>query len=607
MTGASRKGSGMKRAILAVIIFLLLGAATSVAVAWAVILWESPLRGQYQVRERDWIAAVDFYPASVGIAAVNREGERGERFEYDYPDHDLLTDAPWWSLLKHWPATDGACLSEAAAGWPLPCLRVAIESEDPILVPRLHGALRGGIDGASPLAGLPGDWTDAEYLPIEPIWPYFVVNAFLLGTAWLAITLIPSIWRLNRAIRRRLRGRCEICGYSLAGISAEVCPECGRKRGDRPLFISRRCLWSGALIALLLIVAEVTFAAAFIALRPYAPIHLAAYQGDAPVVRAELRRGVDVDAPLNLDGTYIGTPLWLASRGEPEIVSMLIDAGADVHVQGEGGATPLHVAAEFGRVDVIRLLLEAGAEVDAPGWYGMTALSEAAVAQKPRAVRALLEAGADVNGGGEALIRALDFACMQGDWEIFEILIDAGAAVPPPQGARVDPLALVLRRGRVEFVERLLELGAAITDEAMLAAVRHARLDVLRLFVDRGGNVHARDTWDGTLLFSLSPVEEQRPLWEYLIGEGVDINAINGQGQTVLLYWLDGWGVTSEGGPRSESVRFLLEFGADPTIAGADGFTAFDYTYGELEQTMRQAAEKQRREVDQPSAAEGDE
>ena len=586
----------MKRAILAVIIFLLLGAATGIAIAWAAMLWETPVTDQYQIREHGWVAAIDYHLTSVGMVAFNSDSEQGKRFGYDYPDHRLPTTVPWWSRLNRVPSADEAWIAEAACGWPLPCLRIAIEYPDPAWIGRLHGTLHGGIDGASPLTDVPGNWADCEFLPIQPIWPHLIVNALLLGTVWLALLLIPSLWRLNRAMRRRLRGRCEACGYLLTGTTTDACPECGRKRGDRSAFISNGCLRSGGVLALLLVVAQLTFAATFIALKPYEAIHRAAYQGDVATVSAELQRGADVDVPLSLKGTYIGTPLWLASRGRPEVVSMLIDAGADVHVQGQGGATPLHVAAEFGRVDVIGLLLEAGADVDAPDARGATALSDAVFEEEAQAVRALIEAGADVNAANNSGIRALDLACVQGDWQIFEMLIDAGATVPPPEESSVDLLAMAMRRGRVELVDRLLELGATITDDAMFAAARHGRFDLLKYLAERGGNVQARNKWGETLLFALSPVDDERPLWEFLIEEGVDINAINGQGETVLFYWLGGESARNQNIAAARWIELLLDMGADPTIVNRDGFTVFDYAHAEIAEILQEAIEKRDRE-----------
>ena len=59
------------------------------------------------------------------------------------------------------------------------------------------------------------------------------------------------------------------------------------------------------------------------------------------------------------------TPLhWAARAGKIEIVRMLIDAGANVNVQTNGGSTPLHEAVRYGSVEIVRMLIDAGADVN---------------------------------------------------------------------------------------------------------------------------------------------------------------------------------------------------------------------------------------------------
>lgn len=45
------------------------------------------------------------------------------------------------------------------------------------------------------------------------------------------------------------------------------------------------------------------------------------------------------------------------SHGNADMVTMLLDAGADINIQDEDGSTALMCAAEHGRVDVIKHLL----------------------------------------------------------------------------------------------------------------------------------------------------------------------------------------------------------------------------------------------------------
>ena len=52
-----------------------------------------------------------------------------------------------------------------------------------------------------------------------------------------------------------------------------------------------------------------------------------------------------------------------SSLGKPSFVSILIEAGADIHAEDEDKCMPLHVASREGNADVAHILLQAGANV----------------------------------------------------------------------------------------------------------------------------------------------------------------------------------------------------------------------------------------------------
>lgn len=61
-------------------------------------------------------------------------------------------------------------------------------------------------------------------IPLEPLWPGFAANTVVYsGSLFLSVATVH--WARRAA--RRSRGLCGGCGYSLAGNSTGVCPECG--------------------------------------------------------------------------------------------------------------------------------------------------------------------------------------------------------------------------------------------------------------------------------------------------------------------------------------------------------------------------------------------
>ncbi len=94
------------------------------------------------------------------------------------------------------------------------------------------------------------------------------------------------------------------------------------------------------------------------------------------------------------------TPLIHAAwYDQPEIVQMLIAAGAAVDMKNGNGLTPLHLAAHRASTQTVQNLLAAGADPNGRGPQGSTPLHGAAAHKTPgdasRIVLALLAAGVD--------------------------------------------------------------------------------------------------------------------------------------------------------------------------------------------------------------------
>ena len=67
--------------------------------------------------------------------------------------------------------------------------------------------------------------------------------------------------------------------------------------------------------------------------------------------------------------------LWIAaSNGYAPVVRALIDRGADINKVADNGVPPLFIASENGHVDVVHVLLEQGADIDKAYNHGVTPL-----------------------------------------------------------------------------------------------------------------------------------------------------------------------------------------------------------------------------------------
>ncbi|HVG83765.1 MAG TPA: ankyrin repeat domain-containing protein, partial [Vicinamibacterales bacterium] len=152
----------------------------------------------------------------------------------------------------------------------------------------------------------------------------------------------------------------------------------------------------------------------------------AAMNGDRDAVRQLLKQGADVNA---VQGDGVTALHWAATRGDAEMASMLLVAGANHRAATRfGGYQPLHVAAERGSATVVRALVTAGADANATTARGTTPLMLAAAAGDTETLGALLEAGAQANAREtERGHTALMFAAAANRLPAVKLLLARGA------------------------------------------------------------------------------------------------------------------------------------------------------------------------------------
>lgn len=135
------------------------------------------------------------------------------------------------------------------------------------------------------------------------------------------------------------------------------------------------------------------------------PLMQAARSGDTATVELLLQAGSDVNR-RNAGGMTALS--WAACANHPEVVKLLLDAGAMVNIPTTScgatvdgwcrtGSTELHIAALHGSTECIPLLLAAGADIEAQDMFGRTPFILSPLSLNTATVRALIDGGADIN------------------------------------------------------------------------------------------------------------------------------------------------------------------------------------------------------------------
>jgi ankyrin repeat protein len=265
----------------------------------------------------------------------------------------------------------------------------------------------------------------------------------------------------------------------------------------------------------------------------------AAGRGNLAAVKMLLAKGAKVNAvsaakssgevkngPINL-GKF--TPLILASTyGPPELVKMLLDAGADVNVKDIRGMTPLMLAVSSDRQNpaIVHMLLARGADLSAKDELGQSALdsahknggaagiralngkstekpTDAATSSAPAELRPAVERGVALleKTSAKFLVEGGCVSCHA------QNLTDVAVNVARTHGARVDEKALAERKGSVKgflgpaapaLLERADPPGSPDTSMYLMTGLLSSGYEADRLTDALVANIAAQQQRDGS-------------------------------------------------------------------------------------------------------------
>lgn len=202
------------------------------------------------------------------------------------------------------------------------------------------------------------------------------------------------------------------------------------------------------------------------------------------------------------------SPLDLAAYlGLSEIVGMLLSAGALIDYSHE--SSPLHQAVSRGHLESAKVLINADADLEFEADDGITPLMEAIERSDLAMVRLLVESGANVEATDRFGRSVLEYARQTGK----EILQYLANRINANQQQAFN---------NVELVGDCVE------------AIRAGDLNLLKTLIGQGVDINARDNEGYTLLMDAA-FYGQTKIVKYLIQLGADVNTIELRGGDTAL------------------------------------------------------------------------
>lgn len=186
-------------------------------------------------------------------------------------------------------------------------------------------------------------------------------------------------------------------------------------------------------------------------------------KADTSVLSLLIRSGAKVDAA---EDEYSATPLFMASHlGSDEVVSFLLDRGANPRTEMVGGWSPFLQAVKGKKAGVVKVMLDRGSDPNEHMSDGWSVLMTAASEGNIEIVNMLLAKGAKVDAGDDFGRTALAVAVSNKHVPATGLLIDKGADVNCRMNNGRTPLMLAAMVGDTVIVRALIDHHAVLTAE----------------------------------------------------------------------------------------------------------------------------------------------
>ena len=293
----------------------------------------------------------------------------------------------------------------------------------------------------------------------------------------------------------------------------------------------------------------------------------AAYSGSYDICKLLLENG----APLDADTTEGHDTLVCSFIGQSADIVRLFMSHTNVTIPDlmEGECNPLLISAVLDCRELLTLLIDGGADVNSVDEDGWTALMGAV--KNLEVCRMLVNAGANVNHLDSDRRSPLMCAVMEDQKATAELLLQNGADINHQDAQGNTCLHIACRENMTEITTLLLNRNAnfELSDIHNLAPLHICAVrgfsTMAMLFLNRGANIEVANCLQLTPLH-VAVARGERTLLQLLIGQKANVNTVDDLSQSALM--------CAAATGNAQIAKVLIESKANVDHVDPDGWSA---------------------------------
>lgn len=232
---------------------------------------------------------------------------------------------------------------------------------------------------------------------------------------------------------------------------------------------------------------------------------------------------------------------YATAWGDPEVVKLLLDAGADREAKTITGESPLHWAARWGKLKCVEILAAQGADINIRDNNGMTPLHKAASKGQVEVVKYFLDQGMDVNIQDDEGESPLWWAASFGKRDAANFLLQKGADMNLKDRHEISPFRESVQKGHKPIVELFLEKGADVNEKLKSGwTILHDAVhwadepELVEFLISKEANINAVYRENGQTPLHMAISKGNKKNVEILLSKGVDVKAKDNLGRNAL-------------------------------------------------------------------------